>query len=218
MPKAVLTINSRNYGAWSMRCWLLCRLSSLEFEERIVSADDASTRAELLQLSPSFLVPSLEIGDVKVWDTLAIAEFLNETVPGCGLLPEDGPARAHCRSVSAELHSGFHNMRSAMPMNLKRLHPDFKLWSGVEPDIERVTEIWRGCLQAYGGPWLFGLRPTMADAMYAPECTRFRTYGVRLDSPGRRYRDTALGWAEVREWIRKAMAEPDTLMELEGEF
>jgi glutathione S-transferase len=90
MPKAVLTINSRNYGAWSMRCWLLCRLSSLGFEERIVDADDASTRAELLQLSPSFLVPSLEIGDVKVWDTLAIAEFLNETVPECGLLPDAG--------------------------------------------------------------------------------------------------------------------------------
>src|SRR5262249_38699491 len=94
MPKAILTINSRNYGAWSMRCWLLCRMTSLEFEERIVSADDASTRAELLQLSPSFLVPSLEIGDVKVWDTLAIAEYLNETHPTSPLLPEHPPARA----------------------------------------------------------------------------------------------------------------------------
>jgi glutathione S-transferase len=218
MPKAVLTINSRNYGAWSMRCWLLCRMSSLDFEERIVSADDASTRAELLQLSPSFLVPSLEIGDVKVWDTLAIAEFLNETMPACGLLPEDGPARAHCRSISAELHGGFQNMRSAMPMNIKRRYPDFKLWSGVEPDIERVTEIWRGCLEAYGGPWLFGPRPTVADAMYAPECTRFRTYGVTLDGPCRRYVDTVLECPEVREWIQIAMEEPDTLTELEGEF
>jgi glutathione S-transferase len=218
MPKAILTINSRNYGAWSMRCWLLCRMSSLEFEEKIVSADDASTRAELLQLSPSFLVPSLEIGDVKVWDTLAIAEYLNETQPGSPLLPELPPARAHCRSVSAELHGGFQNLRSAMPMNIKRRHAGFKLWSGVEPDIERVAEIWRECLNAYGGAWLFGARPTMADAMFAPECTRFRTYQVTLDTACERYIDTVLGCPEVQEWVGKAMAEPDALMELEGEF
>jgi glutathione S-transferase len=218
MPKAILTINSRNYGAWSMRCWLLCRMSSLEFEERIVGADDASTRAELLQLSPSFLVPSLEVGDVKVWDTLAIAEFLNETRPECPLLPEAPVTRAHCRSVSAELHGGFHNLRSAMPMNIKRRHTAFKLWSGVEPDIERMTEIWRDCLMVYGGPWLFGVGPTMADAMYAPECTRFRTYQLTLDGACERYIDTVLSCPEVREWVEKATAEPDTLMELEGDF
>ena len=218
MPKAVLTINSRNYGAWSMRCWLMCRLSSLEFEEKIVSADDASTRAELLQLSPSFLVPSLEIGDVKVWDTLAIAEYLNETQPASPLLPEQPGARAHCRSVSAELHGGFQNLRSAMPMNIKRRHNSFKLWSGVEPDIERVTEIWRECLTRYRGPWLFGPRPTMADAMYAPECTRFRTYGKTLDTTCERYIDTVLDCPEVQEWVAKAIAEPDALVELEGEF
>jgi glutathione S-transferase len=218
VAKAVLTINSRNYGAWSMRCWLLCRMSSLDFEETVVSADDASTRAELLQLSPSFLVPSLEVGGVKVWDTLAIAEYLNETQPASPLLPEDPRARAHCRSVSAELHGGFHNLRSAMPMNIKRRHSGFKLWSGVEPDIERVTEIWRGCLEGYGGPWLFGPRPTMADALYAPECTRFGTYGVTLDRSCQRYVDTVLGCPEVREWIERALEEPDTLTELEGEF
>jgi glutathione S-transferase len=218
MPKAVLTINSCNYGAWSMRCWLLCRLSALEFEERIVSADDASSRAELLQLSPSFLVPSLEIGDVKVWDTLAIAEYLNETQPESPLLPEDPPARARCRSVSAELHGGFQNLRSALPMNIKRRHAGFKLWSGVEPDIERVTEIWRECLRCYGGPWLFGARPTMADAMYAPECTRFRTYRVTLDARCERYIDTVLDCGEVRDWVERANSEPDALLELEGEF
>jgi glutathione S-transferase len=218
VPRAVLTINSRNYGAWSMRCWLLCRMSSLEFEERIVSVDDASTRAELLQLSPSFLVPSLEVGDVRIWDTLAIGEYLNETQPTSPLLPEVPPARAHCRSVSAELHGGFQNLRSAMPMNIKRRHTGFKLWSGVEPDIDRVTAIWRECLQSYGGPWLFGARPTMADAMYAPECTRFRTYHVTLDAACEQYIDTVLGCPEVREWVEEAIAEPDALMELEGEF
>ena len=218
MSKAVLTINSRNYGAWSMRCWLLCRMSSLDFEERTVSADDASTRAELLQLSPSFLVPSLEIGPVKVWDTLAIAEYLNETRPESGLLPEEPVRRAHCRSISAELHGGFQNMRSAMPMNIKRRHGNFKLWTGVKPDIERLTEIWRECLHGYGGPWLFGSRPTMADAMYAPECTRFRTYEVDLDTGCDRYVETVLGCPEVREWIDRALEEPEALAELEGDF
>ncbi len=216
--QTILTINSRNYGAWSMRSWLLCRMSGLRFVERVVTADDASTRAELLQLSPSFLVPFLEVGPVRVWDTLAIAEYLNENVPGARLLPDDPAGRAHCRSVSAELHGGFHNMRSAMPMNINRKHENFKLWSGAEPDLERITEIWTTCLSTYGGPWLFGEQPTMADAMYAPECTRVVTYGLGMDRRSRAYVDTVLGGPEVKEWVDKAAEEPDALAELEGEF
>ena len=216
--KAILTINSHNYGAWSMRSWLLCRLSGFQFQLRTVAADDARTRAELLQLSPSFLVPFLEVGEIRVWDTMAIAEYLNENVPDARLLPDGAAMRAHCRSVSAELHGGFHNLRSAMPMNIKRHHEHFKLWSGAEPDVERITEIWSGCLASYGGPWLFGRRPTMADAMYAPECTRFRTYGLGLDRDSARYVDTVLGCPEVQEWVAEAHNEPDALSELEGEF
>jgi glutathione S-transferase len=217
MP-AVLTINSRNFGAWSMRSWLLCRLAGLDFEERVVEASDPASRAELLQLSPSFLVPSLECDGVKMWDTLAIAEYLHEVRPDAGLLPSDPAQRAHCRSICGELHSGFQNLRSAMPMNIKRWYPDFKVWSGVEPDIERVLAIWRECLQGYGGPWLFGAKVTAADALYAPECTRFQTYSVPLEPDVEAYVATVLACPEVTEWVGLAQAEPNELLELEGEF
>src|ERR1700716_176278 len=114
-----LTIASKNYGSWSLRGWLLCKMAGLDFAEVMASSDDPSTRAELLLLSPSFLVPCLTHDGIKVWDTLAIAEYLSELTLGAGLLPEESAARARCRSISGEMHSGFANMRSALPMNLK---------------------------------------------------------------------------------------------------
>ncbi|MGB6996978.1 MAG: glutathione S-transferase, partial [Pseudolabrys sp.] len=119
MAKATLTIASKNYGSWSLRGWLLCKMAGLDFEEQIVASDDPSTRAELLLLSPSFLVPCLTHNGIKIWDTLAIGEYLNEILPAAGLLPKSLTARARCRSISGEMHSGFSNLRSALPMNLK---------------------------------------------------------------------------------------------------
>ena len=119
MATAVLTISSKNYSSWSLRGWLLCKMAGLDFHEEVMSSDDPSTRAELLLLSPSFLVPCLVHDGVKVWDTLAIAEYLAEIRPEAGILPKDLAARAHCRAVAGEMHSGFHNLRSALPMNLK---------------------------------------------------------------------------------------------------
>jgi glutathione S-transferase len=141
MTKAVLTISSKNYSSWSLRGWLLCKMAALEFDEEVLSSDDPSTRAELLLLSPSFLVPCLWHDGVKVWDTLAIAEYLAEIAPKAPLLPEDRAARAHCRAVSGEMHSGFHNLRSALPMNLKARFPGFSVWSGAQGDVDRVTAI-----------------------------------------------------------------------------
>jgi glutathione S-transferase len=218
MSRAVLTLNSYNYGAWSMRSWLLCRIAGLDFTEQIAAPDDPSTRAELLQLSPSFLVPFLERDGVKVWDTMAIAEYVQESLPDAGLLPSEPVARAHCRSISGELHSGFQSLRSALPMNIRRRYPDFKVWAGAEADIERVTAIWQDCLEKYGGPWLFGARPTMADALYAPECIRLRNYGIELDPRCAQYVSTVLACPEVVEWIARAEDEPETLTELEGDF
>jgi glutathione S-transferase len=156
MSKATLTINSRNYGAWSLRGWLLCRMAGLDFAEDTIPSDDPSMRAELLVLSPSFLVPRLDHDGVRVWDTLAIAEYLNEILPKAGLLPTDRKARAHCRAICGEIHSGFSSLRAALPMNLKARYPGFKVWAGAEADIQRVATIWRDCLAAYGGPYLFG--------------------------------------------------------------
>ncbi len=215
---ATLTISSKNYSSWSLRGWLLCRMAGLEFEEERIDIDDPEQRQELLLLSPSVLVPRLTHDGVTVWDTLAIAEYLAESMPGAGLLPADRAARAHCRAVSGEMHSGFHNLRSALPMSLKARHKSFKIFSGARPDVERIKTIWSECLEAYGGPWLFGASPTVADAMYAPVCTRFRTYAVELEPPLAGYCDAILAWPLMQEWTQDALAEPEDIIELDVEF
>ncbi len=217
MTQATLTISSKNYSSWSLRGWLLCRMSGIDFEEKLVEITD-DQRQELLLLSPSVLVPRLTDGDVTVWDTLAIAEYLNETRPKAQLLPKDKVARAHCRSVSGEMHSGFYNLRSALPMNLKARHEKFKMFSGARPDVERIRAIWKECLDTYGGPFLFGDKPTVADAMYAPVCTRFRTYAVELEPALKAYCETIFAWTLIKEWTEGALAEPDEIIELEVEF
>ena len=218
MPKGVLTISSRNYSSWSLRGWLLCKGAGIDFEVKTLTADDPSARAELLHLSPSFLVPKLEYDGVEVWDVLAIAEFLNELKPKAKLLPADRATRAHCRSVSCEMHQGFINLRSALPMNIKGHYPGFKVWAGAQTDIDRVLSIWRGCLTAYRGPFLFGEHLTLADAMYAPVCSRFKTYDVKLDPQMAAYRDRILENGFMQEWSAAAMEEPEELEELDVEF
>ena len=217
MARATLTISSKNYSSWSLRGWLLCRLAGLDFDEAVVPADDPDVRAELLLLSPSVLVPRLTHDDASVWDTLAIAEYLAELKPEAGLLPKDRIARAHCRSICGEIHSGFHNLRSALPMNLKARHQGFKVFTGARPDIERVAAIWTECLERYGGPFLFGA-PTMADAMYAPVCTRFVTYDVVPEGAAGDYCRTIMEWPLLVEWIEAAKAEPEDIDELDIEF
>jgi glutathione S-transferase len=222
MATATLTISSKNYSSWSLRGWLLTRFAGLDFKEKILAPDDPGVRAEILLLAPSILVPCLTHhtahDKVKVWDTLAIAEYLNEIKPKAGLLPADRAARAHCRAVCGEMHSGFTSLRSALPMNLKGHFPGYKVWSRAQTDIERVVEIWTECLQAYGGPFLFGER-SMADAMYAPVVTRFKTYDVRMND--KRLIDYCLrvmDMPEMQEWIAAAKAEPEQVDELEVEF
>ena len=218
MAQASLTISSRNYSSWCLRGWLLCEFAGLDFEVDKVSLDDAEARAELLLLAPSFLTPCLTYDGMKVWDTLAIAEFLNEVLPASGLLPADQSERSLCRSISGEMHSGFANLRAALPMNLKADHPGFKVWAGAQSDVDRVCVIWREALARSGGPFLFGDRPTVADAMYAPVCTRFHTYHVPLDPVCAAYRDHILALPEMVEWTAAALLEPDEVEELEVEF
>lgn len=218
MAQATLTISSRNYGSWSLRGWLLCKFAGIDFETVMVNSDDPSVRAELLLLSPSFLVPMLTHDGIKVWDTLAIGGYLNELNPDAGLLPRERVARAHCRAVSGEMHSGFSNMRSALPMNLKAHYPGFKVWAGAQADIDRIITIWNECLSSHGGPFLFGEVPSMADAMYAPVCTRFVTYDVKLDAASAAYCKTIMAMPLMQEWIEAAKEEPDEVEELDVEF
>ena len=217
MPKVTLTISSKNYSSWSLRGWLMVRQTGMKFKEVAVAPDDPEARAEILLLSPSIRVPCLEYDDIKVWDTLAIGEFVNEIAPKAGMLPKDQKQRAHCRSICGEMHSGFSAMRSSLPMNIKASFPNFKVWSKAQADIARIQEIWRECLDAYGGPFLFG-KFTMADAMYAPVATRFRTYGVKLDSDCQGYCDAIWNHPHMQEWIAAAQLEADDFEELEVEF
>mgnify|MGYP006374758661 FL=1 len=216
--RAQLTLSSKNYSSWSLRGWLLCRMAGLQIEERKVAIDDATNRAELLLLSPSVLVPRLTHDGVSVWDTLAIAEYLNEIFPDAGLFPADRVARAHCRSISGEIHSGFANLRSALPMNLRTTHAKFRIFAGARPDIDRVETIWAECLAAYGGPYLFGAKPTVADAMFAPVTRRFITYAVAISPVSAAYCATIDAWPLMREWIKAAAAEPEEMEELDVEF
>ncbi len=200
-----------------MRGWLLAKFSGLPFTEESVAPDDPDNRAELLLLSPSIRVPCLVHDGVRVWDTLAIAEYLNEVRPEAGLLPAGRAERAHCRAISGEMHSGFASLRGALPMNLKAHFPRFKVWSRAEADIERIVTIWRDCLGRYGGPFLFGER-TVADAMYAPVVTRFLTYDVTLDPDCTAYGRRIMAMPEMKQWIAEAQREPEGIEELEVEF
>lgn len=154
-------------------------------------------------------------GSGTCWQS--IDEYLNEVRPQAGLLPADRIARAHCRSICGEMHAGFSALRAALPMNLRAHHPGFKVWSRAQSDIDRITTIWLECLAAYGGPYLFGSR-SVADAMYAPVVTRFRTYDVHLDPVSAGYCQIILAMPEMQEWIEAARQEPEELEELELEL
>ena len=218
MAKAVLTISSKNYGAWALRGWLMAKLAKLEFSERVIPPDDPDMKAEMLLLSASMRVPTLEHEGVKVWDTLAIGEYLNEIKPKAGLLPADIAARAHCRAICGEMHSGFSALRASLPMNIKAFFPNFKLWSRAQSDIDRIVAIWTECLQRYAGPYLFGAKPCIADAMFAPVVTRFLTYDVKLDPACAAYCQLIMGLPAMQEWVKAARVEPDEIDELDAEF
>jgi glutathione S-transferase len=218
MSKATLFISSKNYSSWSLRGFLLARIAGLDFEIEQVSADDPTMRAELLMQTSSIRIPYLQHDDVTVWDTLAIAEYLNELHPAAGMLPTDRIARARCRSISGEMHSGFSALRESLPMNLRMFRPNFTLWSAVRADIDRITEIWRDCLGTWKGPWLFGEHRTIADAMFAPVVTRFRTYDVTMDPVCDHFCHNIMAWPDMREWFASAQKEPEQIEELDIEF
>ncbi len=218
MADAELIISSRNYSSWSLRGFLLARLSGIDFSERVVDPTDAAARDELLLRSSSTLVPTLIHQGFSIWDTLAIAEYLNELKPEARMLPDDRLTRARCRSVSGEIHSGFGALRSTMPMNIRSHRPGFTVWSSAQADIDRILHIWGDCLEASNGPYLFGERLSVADVMYAPVVTRFQTYDVALEGALAEYGRRILTWPAMAEWIKAAKAEVEEVSELEVEF
>jgi len=210
MSGAVLTISSKNYSSWSLRGWLLATHAGLDFREEIVPLDRPDTRERLAALSPSGRVPVLQDGDRVIWDSLAIAEYVAERRPDRRLLPADEGARAYCRSISAEMHSGFAALRSHMPMNLRRVNRPRpgELPDAVAADVARITAIWRECRARYGqgGELLFG-DFTIADAMYAPVVTRFSSYGVPLGEIETRYSAAVEALPSMQAWRAAAARE-----------
>jgi glutathione S-transferase len=212
MESLTIAIGNKNYSSWSLRGWLALRHTGQPFREVVIALDQAETRAGILAHSPSGRVPALRHGDVVVWDSLAICEYLAETFPDARLWPDDRAARAHARAVSAEMHSGFASLRAHMPMNIRAHMPGNGRTAGSLQDIARVTAIWTDCLarQGTGGPYLFG-RFSIADAMYAPVVFRFRTYDVKLEAPLRAYCEAMLARPGMQEWARAAEKEEWTI-------
>jgi glutathione S-transferase len=171
-----------HHPSWSLRGRLMACIADLEFTEVMVSPDDADARNKLLLLAPSIRLPCLTHDGAKVWNMLAIAQYLKEIVPDAGLMPDDRIARGHCYSVGGEMTSGFDNLRAALPMHLKARRPRHKVSPGAQPDIDRIVEFWTDCLATHGRPFLFGKQRGMADAMHAPVATRLLTCDLKLNN------------------------------------
>ncbi len=201
-----LIIGNKNYSSWSLRAWLALVKTGLPFEEIVVPLSVPDTRQQLLSLSPAGKVPAMREGGVVIWDSLAIIERLAEAAPA--LWPKDGLARAIARSVSAEMHSGFAALRTAMPMNCRATGRHVQVEEDVRRDIERIQAIWSDCRERFGknGPWLFG-DFSAADAMFAPVVSRFHTYGVQTTPVAAAYMQTVLADPDMQRWYADAKAE-----------
>ncbi|HEY8039644.1 MAG TPA: glutathione S-transferase family protein [Polyangiaceae bacterium] len=209
MGSITLAVGNKNYSSWSLRAWLALEHTGAPFTEVVIPLDRPDTRERIAQHSPSGRVPALRDGDVHVWDSLAIAEYLAERFPEARLWPDERAARACARAVSAEMHAGFASLRSNMPMNVRARLPGYGRTPGSLRDIDRVRTLWSDCRARFGagGPYLFG-RFSVADAMYAPVVFRFRSYDVSLDAVQRGYVDAMLAHPAMQKWEKAAVAEP----------
>jgi glutathione S-transferase len=205
-----LVIGNKNYSSWSMRPWLALRANNIPFEEVFIPlyTDNPADKERILSFSRAGKVPTLVDGDITIWDSLAIIEYVAELFPDAKLWPEDRAMRAHARSISAEMHSGFVPLRSECGMNLHRPVGPIALSADARANVARVEEIWRDCRQRYGkrGPFLFGAF-TGADAMYAPVVHRFRTYGIEVGAEAKAYMEAMMALPAFGEWTEAGLAE-----------
>jgi glutathione S-transferase len=207
-----LVIGNKNYSTWSLRPWLALRHAGIPFEEIRLSFNDVDFAATVRRLAPASAgkVPVLLDGDVAVWDSLAITEYVAEKFPDKGLWPAAPGARAHARSVCAEMHSGFADLRSTLTMNCEAHLPGVRVKVGVQREIDRILDIWRVCRERFGagGPFLFGAF-SIADAFFAPVTQRFVVYDVPVPPAARDYVDTIQALPAMSEWVKAARAEND---------
>lgn len=209
MSAMTLIIGNRNYSSWSLRAWLAMRAAGLAFDEIVIPLDQPDTAARIREFSLAGRVPILRHGDRIIWDSLAICEYVAELAPQARLWPEDRAARAVARSVSAEMHSGFVALRSALPMNIRADRPGIAISDDTKADIDRICRIWRDCRREFGagGSFLFG-EFSIADAMFAPIAARLHSYRIEVDGTARDYIEAIRMLPAMREWSAAAAAEP----------
>jgi len=210
MSDYTLVIGNKNYSSWSLRPWIAMKMAALEFDEILIPLDTPTFKEDVAKHSPAGQVPVLKVGDVAIWDSLAILEFIADAHPEANLLPSDPMARALCRSVCAEMHSGFSALRGNMPMNIRASHPGKGMAEGVQADINRISAIWRDCKKRFGAedaPFLFG-HFTIADAMYAPVVMRFNTYKPDLGDGAKAYCAAISELEPIKAWCKAAADEP----------
>jgi len=214
-----LVIGNKNYSSWSMRPWVALKACNIAFDEVFVPLyTDAADKQRILDVTPSGKVPALVDGEITVWDSLAIIEYAAERFPEAGLWPEDRAARAHARSVSAEMHSGFMPLRNECGMNLHRPVKAKALSDDARANIARIDAIWSSCTARYGaeGPYLFGAFGA-ADAMFAPVVHRFLTYAIEVTPEARAYMDTMQALPAFRQWTDEGLAETIVIPRFEDE-
>jgi glutathione S-transferase len=204
-----LIIGNKNYSSWSLRPWIAMKAAGIAFEETVISLDAPDFKAQIIALSGAGKVPVLLDGDTRVWETLAILEYLAEKFPNAGLWPAQEHARAHARAVAAEMHAGFLPLRRHLPMNVRRPVKQRLLDQGAQADVARIETIWNECRAQFGadGAFLYG-RFGAADAMYAPVVWRFHTYAVEVSAAARAYMDAVLALPASREWYEAGRREP----------
>jgi len=206
-----LLIGNKCYSSWSLRAWLLMRVAGIAFTEQLVPLDEPGFKETVFAAAPGSggTLPMVVDGDVAVWETLAICEYLHDTHPQTGVWPRDVAARAHARAVSSEMHAGFMALRSTCPMNLGKRFATRDRGPGVARDVERLTALWRQARERFGagGPFLYGAF-SAADAMFAPVVTRFDTYGIAVDPVSQDYMRAILALPAYREWLAAALVEP----------
>jgi glutathione S-transferase len=200
-----LVIGNKRYSSWSLRPWVLMKHFGLAFEEKLIPLDQADTEQNILKYSPSKKVPALIDGDLTIWESMAIMEYLNEKYPEKQMWPKDVKMRALARSVANEMHSGFSTMRNIMSHDLQKNYPGFD-YSRALADVNRVMDIWSECLQKSGGPFLFG-DFSIADAMFATVVNRFITYDVKVNSICAKYMGTMRELRAHKEWIEAGLLE-----------
>jgi len=215
MAEFTIYIGNKNYSSWSFRAWLMVKLAGVSFDEVLIPLYESQSRPEILRHSPSGKLPALQHGGVTVWESLAIGEYLAELLPGAKLWPQTREARAAARAVSHEMHAGFLPLRRHFPMNMRSVF-DREIIPEIQGDIDRITALWRDCRKRFGagGKFLFG-NFTIADAMYAPVVSRFRTFKVPLDADAEAYAGAMTAWPAYQEWLAAARKEPMVLPQWE---